>query len=308
MQTTGLKLRMGLTIGVLAVVYLFVVSQLAGIANWILPGGELVAFAGALAATGLLMALQYVGGIHLTLQAIEAEPLAYEDAPDLHDRVDELAAEMDVARPDLMVGTLGGPNAFALGRRNNGTIVLGRDLFDLMNRAEFDAIVGHELAHLQHRDVVVMSMAGSIITLAALFVKYVVLIPVVLWSFGFEFAWGMVFRGSSPIPWSTIYSGVGRGVALVVSFALSLFYLALSRHREYVADATAARLVGDADPMASSLEKIGDAPPPARNATQNLSALCISGDQEGLLTTLLADHPPISDRIDALEAVDPADE
>lgn len=226
--------------------------------------------------------------------ALDPVEIRRERAPGLYERVGTLAARLDIEPPRVSVADLGGPNALALGGPRNGEVILDVRLFRLLGEAELEAVIAHELAHLNARDSLLKTLGHNAVgTLAGALFLLLLPIAVVLGGIVRGIAY---LRGEHPLTrrqmtrW--VYAAV-MSFAVVVLFVLTLALQAYSRRREYAADARAAELTGNPAAMARALARIERATTPGGP----FEWLYIHGDQEGTLTRLLASHPPIDDRI-----------
>lgn len=231
---------------------------------------------------GLLLCLgvQYWVGIRRALRSVNATELPADSEPVR--RMNTLAEDLGVAPPKLSVGAFGSPNAFAVGRRGRGHIVVSRSLIELLGEDELDAVLVHELSHLRSRDTIPMLLgqgsAGIVFSFAALLESLIPHAP-----------------DRSPRRVNTTLSDAAH------SFVMCLVFV-ISRQREYIADADAADVLGTPDPMQSALATLDTAyahhefsePPEA------VETLCIASDWS--LAQLFSSHPSLSDRIDALES------
>jgi heat shock protein HtpX len=228
--------------------------------------------------------------------ALDADELPRSEMPELYRRVDALADRVGVETPRLMIASLHGPNALALGDARGGDVVLDGSLFRLLTAPELEAIIAHEITHLKGRDSLVKTLGYSFVrTLTG--VVWVLLLPVLLLIGGVARAVSLL-RGDDPTTFRrTVRTADATVTSLVVVclFVLTAVVQAYSRHREYAADDRAARLVGPLV-LASALEKIDRATTPGGL----LSTLVVHGDEEGPVTDLLASHPPMDDRIERL--------
>jgi heat shock protein HtpX len=232
--------------------------------------------------------------IRATIDAVE---LPRREMPALYRRVDDLADRLGVEPPRLFVGSMGQPNALALGGPRDGDVVLDRSLFRLLSTPELEAIVAHELAHLKGRDSLVKTLGYSFVrTLAGL--VWLAVLPVALLVGGLARAVALL-RREDPVAVRRRVAAVGAavtGLVVVCLFALTAVVQAYSRHREYAADETAARLTGSPLALARALEKIDRAATPGGL----LATLVVHGDEEGPVTNLLASHPPMAERVERL--------
>lgn len=254
----------------------------------------------ALVVVGVTVAFGYASyqfGTAAVLRSLDAEELAERRAPELYRRVDALASELGIQRPTLCVARMEAPNALALGGPSDGVVVLDASLFRLLSAREIDALVAHELAHVESRDGLVSTLGATLVsTVAGLF--GLVLLPVLLLAVGTARALALVSGGS----YADVRAATDRArllvnsLAVVALFVLTVLLRAYSRRRELAADDTAVELTGDPAALASALSKIQR----AAAAHGPLSSLYVHGDAEGTLTRLLATHPPMERRIERL--------
>lgn len=242
--------------------------------------------------------LSYRLGTAGLLAELDTQELTEADAPWLYARLEALQAELDVTDVSVHVARLDAPNALAVGTANGGVLVLDRGLFRILTAEELAAVIAHELAHLESRDGLVQTLGYTLIRTAG-GVLYLLLFP-----FGFvvggllrAMAW---LRGETPRSISGHLAVVQLRVAqfvILLLFVLTLALRAHSRRREYAADDRAVDATGRPIALARALVKI------ERAATPNwgtLSPLYIHGDENGLLTRLLATHPSMAERIERL--------
>jgi heat shock protein HtpX len=250
---------------------------------------------------GLALALGYVsyrGGVVALRRELDPVELPRARAPDLYRRVDAMADEMGLDPPTLAVGRMGAPNALALGGPRNGMVVVDLSLFRLLDGPELEAIIAHELAHLETRDGLVKTLGHSLVRTVTGLVT-VALLPLVILAVGVARALAYL-RGESPreITAAAVRAhAIATAGVLVLLFVFTLALRAYSRRRELAADDRAAEVAGQPVALARALAHIDRA---ARPAEGLLSDLVIHGDEEGPLTRLLATHPPMSTRIERL--------
>lgn len=271
MDHIGLKLRMVASATILFGFYLLVATAMYA---WL---GSLPVV---VVLSVIFAAAQYKFGKWLALRSVSAEDMPVSRYPTIHEAADDLCADMGIDTPRLMVADMGAPNAFAVGRRNAGVVVLGSELLAVLDKDEVEAVLAHELAHLKNRDVVMMVLGQSIAML---------------------FGWGvyMIVRRS--------VRGIGGfvlayAVSTLANLLVTLFVLVISRSREYAADSDAAEYTGRPDAMVRALQKISGQSDSSIEQDRAISAMCIFNPHEGLFGRLLATHPPVESRISALEA------
>jgi heat shock protein HtpX len=226
--------------------------------------------------------VQYKLGKWMALRSVGAEDLSEDRYPEIHRRVDALSREMGIDKPRLMIARMGVPNAFAVGRKGNGTVVVSEELLRRLEPDEVEAVLAHELAHIRNRDVVMMVLGQGVASIVAIVAQWVVLLT-----------------GDNDIADFFLAIVVGQITQLLVM----LFVFAISRYREYVADADAAEEVGSGEPLASALEKISRRAERTDDTAVDakVNALCIFGEERGL-AKLFATHPPVEKRVERLRA------
>ena len=274
MQNTGLKARMAIVGSVLFAFYALiaiVAVEAFGISIPIVLLGT-IGFAG----------FQYIVGKKIALWSTGAEDMSEDRYPEIHRSVDRIAEDMDLKKPRLMVAEMGVPNAFAVGRRGAGVVVVSTELIQLLDHEELEGVLAHELAHIDSRDVVMMVMGQSIASMLGLAAYFAI-------AFSRDGGIGNII--------------LGYLASVVVQMVAMVFVLAISRYREYVADSDAAEHVGG-DAMARALGKISTAGERSNaELDDNVSALCIFGGDRSALQRLFATHPPIEKRIEAVRDV-----
>ena len=254
-----------------------------------------------LASTAVVGYLSYRIGSVRILHALDAAELPREHAPNLHRRVDRLCEAMGVDRPPIYVTDLGTPNALSIGGRRPA-IVVDRELLRLLDPDEIDGIVAHELAHLEGRDGLVKTLGATLLQMVSSLL-FLALLPLGLLALASVrlLDW-LLDRRSRPFVQqvAAVQTGTAMTVILLL-FALTAALRAYSRRRELAADERAASVTGHPLALAEALAKIQRAADRQRGP---LSSLFVQGDEEGLLTRLLATHPPMDERIARLEALE----
>ena len=223
--------------------------------------------------------IQYVIGTRGVLRQVGAVDLPRDDFRAFHEEFDRAAEGMGFEEPPrLMVTSMGVPNAFAVGRKNKGVVVVSIELLELLDFDEATAVAAHELAHLDNRDSILMVVGESISTIIGLVVFLLV-----------------------SVSDSFVVSVAGWILGVASKALVMLFVLALSRYREFAADRDAARAMGSGDPLARALSKIHLASEGSEASVPgNVSALCILGGDDGLLARLFSTHPSTERRIERL--------
>jgi heat shock protein HtpX len=200
--------------------------------------------------------------------------------------VRNLADKAGIAMPEVAVFE-GEPNAFATGAfKNSALVAVSTGLLQAMNRDEVEAVIGHEIAHVANGDMVTMTLIQGVMN------TFVVFLSRVIGSFVDR----VVFRNERG-------PGVGYYITtivldLVLGVVAAMVVAWFSRHREYRADAGSAQLLGRRQPMINALARLGGLEP--GELPKAVQAMGISGPRSGLMA-LFASHPPIEDRIRALQ-------
>ncbi|MBX0288356.1 M48 family metalloprotease [Halomicroarcula sp. F28] len=276
MKHIGLKIRMAVVGAILAGFYLVVVAfAMVAYGTSIWP----IAIAGSV----LLVGFQYKVGKWAALRSVGAEDLSEDQYPQIHQQVRQLSRDMGIEKPKLKVARMGVPNAFAVGRKGAGVVVVSTELMALLDDDELEGVLAHELAHIANRDVVTMVIGQGIASIVGIAAQMVV------------FA-----TGDNDIADFFLAIIVGN----IVQFFVMLFVLAISRYREYVADADAKEAIGGGDPLARALEKISGGHQRSRESAvdSQVSALCIFGDSDSFLSKIVSTHPPTEKRIERLRS------
>src|SRR5271155_358789 len=222
----------------------------------------------------------------MALAMYRAVPVSREELPRAYQVVERLSGRMNIPMPRMYVIPDDSPNAFATGRNpSHAAVAVTRGILNLLNDEELEGVLAHELGHVRNRDILTSSVAATLagaITMLASFAR-----------------WGMIFGGGERR--SRGGGGIGALFMIILApIAATLIQLAISRSREYEADATGAHLTGNPYALASALEKL-DAyskrlPLQASASTAHLfivAPLITSGG----IASLFATHPPIKDRI-----------
>jgi heat shock protein HtpX len=243
---------------------------------------------------GLAVAMNVLGywfSDRIALRASRARPLPEHEAPELRELVAELAARANVPTPRLYVIDEEQPNAFATGRNPaHSAVAVTTGLLAGLPRDQVRAVVAHELAHVRNRDILVSSIAAVISAAIAVIANVLQL----SFLFGDD-------EDSGPLGW------IGTLAAVIVApIAAALLQLGVSRQREYLADATAARLLGEGGTLADALETL-ERRTAARPLAVNpaIASLYISNplSRHGV-STLFSTHPPIAERVRRLRRYD----
>jgi heat shock protein HtpX len=276
----GLQARIVLTIFLLGLVYVVLIAVL------IAAGVGAIAVA---VIAGVLFLVQY-----FALASMGAHEVSRQDAPELYAIVERLCIQANLPMPRLAIADTPMPNAFAVGRSpSNATVCATTGLLRLLSPSELEAVLAHELSHVQNRDVMVMTIASFFASIAAFIVQ------IGFW-FGGGFGGNNNNDNNGP---SAIVVVLVAGVVYVVSFVL---LQALSRYREFAADRGSAIITGRPSALSSALLKISgqmDQIPQRdlRAASGELAAFYIFPPKvKNSVATLFSTHPSLEQRLAAL--------
>jgi heat shock protein HtpX len=265
-------------------------------------GASLAALIIALVIAGVGAWWSYRYGDRLVLRTSRAQMVTPEEEPRLHNVVEGLAIAGGIPKPTVYVVPEQAPNAFATGRDpDHSSVAVTRGLLDMMNRVELEGVIGHEMAHVKDRDIllgtVVATLVGSVVLLSEFMLRW--------------FFWGGMGRGRDRDGGGgqgfAVVAAIGLVVAIITPIVAQAIKLAMSRQREYQADAEGAMLTRYPPGLASALKKIAVDVTPMRfanNATAHLwlnQPSRIHGEGYHWWENLFSTHPPIQERIRRLE-------
>jgi heat shock protein HtpX len=247
-------------------------------------------------AGGLLFA-QYWFSDRIALMGMHARTVTPEEEPRLHGIIDRLCASADMPKPRVAVSDTDLPNAFATGRNTRRAVVcVTTGLTRRLTTEELEGVLSHELSHIAHRDVVVMTVASFLGVLAGLVARFA------LYS-------GMFAGGRRDGDQTYLLLLLVMAVSVVVYAVSFLLIRALSRYRELAADRAGAMLTGRPSALASALTKIsgdmGKIPTRDLRAAEAFNAFFFAPaiGTRASLSTLLSTHPSLQRRIDQLAAL-----
>jgi heat shock protein HtpX len=288
-KDTGLQARMVMTLFLLGLVYVVFVGVLFAVG----------AQAGVIVIVALvLLMMQLFGSDRIAMATMGVKEVTPAQEPELHGIVERLCVQANLPKPRVAVIETSMPNACAMGKsQKSATVCATRGILQLLEPAELEGVIGHELTHVINRDVMVMTLASFFATLASLIIQ-------------FSFFFGGGFGG-----------GFGRDrdeeealmVILLVSvlvYAISFLLLrALSRYREFAADRGSAVLTGRPSALASALLKISGTmdrvPTQDLRRAEGMSAFFIlPARTKKSMMNIFADHPPLEQRLAALQRLE----
>jgi heat shock protein HtpX len=242
----------------------------------------------------VMNAISYFFSDKIALKSSGAQPVTREQLPRLHAVMERLAAKASLPVPKLYVIPEEAPNAFATGRNpHHASVAVTEGLLNLMNDDELEGVIAHELSHVRNYDILTTSIAATLagaITYMAHMAQ-----------------WGMIFGGYGGRDDDREEGGgafAAIAMMILAPFAALLLQLFLSRTREYSADETGARMVGQPYGLISALQKLGayNQQIPTTSMAPATAALCIVKPLFGTggISSLFSTHPPLEDRIEAL--------
>jgi heat shock protein HtpX len=260
----------------------------------VVVGGQFLGSNGYLFAAAIAVifnAVLYWFSAPMALRASKAQPAGDSEYPQLHEIVRDLAARAKVPVPKLYIIPSDQPNAFATGRNpSHSAVAVTQGLLRYLPTDEVRGVLAHEFAHIKNRDILVSSIAaglGAIIT-----------------GIAYALQFGMLFGGGDDDDGPL---GMVGALAMIIlaPLAATVLQLAVSRQREYLADATGASFIGDPNPLANALETLErgtkQIPLPVNPA---VSSLYIANPlRAGGVSGLFSTHPPMEERIRRLRAL-----
>jgi heat shock protein HtpX len=281
-RDTGLQVRMVFTLFLLGLLYVALIGALLA------------------AGSGLILIVVIIGALSfgqlffsdkLALAAMGAKEVSPPEAPGLHAMIERLCIQADLPKPRIAVADTHMPNAFATGRsQKSATVCATTGIMNTLSPSELEGVMAHELSHVKHRDVLIMTIASFFASIAA-----------VILQFGFFFGGGDDDENPSIL--------IVLLVSLVVYVVSFFLMLALSRYREFAADRGAAIVTGRPSALASALVKVSGAmrqvPTQDLRQAERLNAFFIVPTSvKGAVQTLFATHPPMEKRIERLQQLE----
>ncbi len=234
----------------------------------------------------------------IALRMAGAHEVTPEEAPELHQLVDELALYAHVPKPRVAIIDSPSPNAFATGRdAHHAVIAVTTGILGILRRDELAGVLAHELGHVRNHDILISSIAATVA--------------------------GAITMLAHAAQWAMIFGGLGgrrdnedtnwlEALAMIIfaPLAATLIQLAISRSREYAADETGARVIGNPEALASALEKLEMAtsvrPLPVNPAVAHMFIVNPLKGVRGLnFNGLFSTHPPLEERIRRLRSMQP---
>jgi heat shock protein HtpX len=301
----GLQARMGLTMFLLGLVFVALVIALVYILLAFKVGAGAIIFFAVILGAGLTFGSLFWSD-KIALRASGAQEVSPSEAPELHGVIDRLCALADMPKPRVAIAQTDMPNAFATGRNSkNAVLCVTTGLLRRLDQKELEGVIAHEMSHVAHKDVVVMTIASFVGIIAALLVRF---------AFYGELFGGGGGRGrgggnnnnGGALPILLIVMAVG-----IVVYAISFLLIRLlSRYRELAADRAGALLTGQPSALASALTKVSSAmsaiPTKDLREAQALNAFyfapAFKSDMVSL-STVFSTHPSLERRLQQLSEI-----
>jgi heat shock protein HtpX len=276
----GLRGRMVLTMFLLFVLYIVFVAVLS----------QYMGLFAVVVVMGLFSLGQFFFSDRLALYSMGASKVDEDEYPQLHATLGRLSQQADLPKPTVAVAETQVPNAFATGRSpSSSTVCVTKGLLRTLDEDELEGVLAHELAHVKNRDVMVMTIASFLSTIAFMIVR-----------------WGWLFGGNR-----NRQGGGGMIVAILVSLVVwivsFLLVRALSRYREYVADRGAAAITGKPAALASALLTISGrmdrVPQDDLREQAEMNAFFVIPIRSGFVGRIFSTHPPTEKRVERLRGM-----
>jgi heat shock protein HtpX len=247
---------------------------------------------------GLLVALLLTGGSYwfsdrIAIRAARAVPVSEAQMPDYYAVVRDLCTRANLPMPRLYVTPDRQPNAFATGRNpEHAAVAVTQGILEICTWDEMRGVLAHEMSHVGNRDILIASVAATVAMAITL------LAQIAVWG-GALFGGGRDENGANALELLAL--------VILAPLAATLLQLALSRSREYEADRSGARLIGDGEPLARALAKLDQASRqiPMPQVHREMAPLYIVSPLAGMnvsFKNLFSDHPPTEDRIARLRS------
>lgn len=253
----------------------------------------------ALIVAGIMNFISYFFSDRMVLAISGAKHVSEKDNKELYRMVENLCIAAGLPVPKIYVIEDTAPNAFATGRDpKHGVICFTTGILDKLNKHELEGVIAHELAHIRNRDTLLMSVVSILVGFIALIADWFL-----------RMTWYGGSDHDSDNKGHAIFFALAIAAAILAPLVATLIQLAISRRREYLADATGAYLTRDPEQLAYALEKISGDREPLEAANRATAHLYITNplkgsEAVGWFAGLFNTHPPIPERVKALMAME----
>lgn len=248
------------------------------------------------------LALNFVGFWHsdkIALALVRAQAIEKKDSPELYRTVENLCITAGLPLPRIYIIPENQPNAFATGRdKNHAALAVTSGLLQKLDKSELEGVVAHELAHIGNRDILLMAVVVVLVGFVSIISDWFVRMT---WFGGGRRQDDRQGQGGQA---GAILALIGLVLAVLSPFIALLIQLAISRKREFLADASGVLLTRYPEGLARALEKISQDPTPLKTASNATAHLFIANPFRGKkLSSLFLTHPPMAERIKILRGM-----
>ena len=272
------------------VIMVFFVAIIAGLGYvfdlYFSGGGTGVVFYGVVIGALIYVAIQYYSAGNQALSMAGAKPITKADNPRLYRIVENLAITTGLPMPKVYIVEDPAPNAFATGRDpEHAAVAATTGLLEIMDDAELEGVMAHELAHVKNFDIRVTTIVFGLVVVVGLLADVIARMA---------FFGGMRRNGGG----NPLILVVGILAMILAPLLAALIQAAISRQREYLADATGALTTRHPEALASALEKLGQYGRPLKKQQASMAHLWMADPiQPGVIDRMFQTHPPIKDRV-----------
>jgi heat shock protein HtpX len=233
---------------------------------------------------GLYALIEYFAASRIAMAISGGHEIQKKDAPELFRVVENLAITTGLPMPKVYIIDDPAPNAFATGRNpKHAMVAVTTGLLNIMDKRELEAVMAHEMSHIQNYDILISMVVFGLVSAIGMVCDYLLRITI----------WGRNDRDSNPI-----LMVVGLSAMILAPLVALLVKLALSRQREYLADASGVLITRDSEGMAMALEKLKLHGQPMQRQNTSVEHLFIVNPlRKNFLAKLFSTHPPLDERI-----------
>jgi heat shock protein HtpX len=268
--------------------FLVIIAALGFLASYIWGGGDWTIFIGTIVGALIYVVIQYFAAGRQAVALAGAHEISKADDPRLYRTVENLSITLGMPMPKVYIVNDPAPNAFATGRDPEHAIVAATTgLLEMMTDSELEGVMAHEMGHVKNYDIRVTTIVFGLVVVIGFLAD--VLLRMSFFSGGNR----NNNNGGNPI-----VLVLGIVAMLVAPLVASMVQAAVSREREYLADATGALTTRHPEALASALHKLSEYGRPMRRQNTSMAHMWISDPTKpGLIDRLFATHPPLADRI-----------